>query len=153
MTAIGSNALSRPAPISPDDAKRLTADFQIVPSTAPSAAATAAVQQATRQAELDAQALLSAQSADTGTLSGDRSISGTGSTGVGSSLAVGLTTPVVNSGVGVSVGSGTGSQPLLSVGAGTSGSGVGVTLGVKLPLPILPAVGASVGVGTPLLRK
>src|SRR6266849_455096 len=185
VTAIGSNALSRPAPISPDDAKRLTADFQIVPSTAPSAAATAAVQQATRQAELDAQALLSAQPAGSDTLSGDRSISGSGesstsgssataagpvnvgidsstvsvgtsgmgSTNGGSSLAVGVTTPVVNSGVGVSVGSGTGSQPLLSVGAGTSGSGVGVTLGVKLPLPILPAVGASVGVGTPLLRK
>lgn len=156
VTALGSNSLSRPAPISPDEAQRLTADFQIMPSTAPSAAATAAVQEATRQATLDAEALLSAQPAGTGTLSGDLSISGsgesstsgTGSTSAGSSLAVGVTTPVVNSGVGVSVGSGTGSQPLLSVGAGTSGSGVGVTVGVKLP--ILPAVGVSVGVGTPL---
>ncbi len=194
VTAIGSNSLSRPAPIGPDEAQRLTADFQIMPSTAPSAAATAAVQQATRQAELDAQALLSDQPAGTSTLSSDRSISGsgesstspssataagsvnvgigsgtvsvgtstvsvgvgtsgTGSTNGGSSLAVGVTTPVVNSGVGVSVGSGTGSQPLLSVGAGTSGSGVGVTVGVKPPLPILPAVGVSIGVGTPLLRK
>src|SRR5881628_3284154 len=42
VTAIGSNSLSRPAPIGPDEATRLTADFQIVPSTAPSAAATAA---------------------------------------------------------------------------------------------------------------
>ncbi len=129
VTAIGSNALSRPAPISPDDAKRLTADFQIVPSTAPSAAATAAVQQATRQATLDAQALLSAQSAGTGTLSGDRSISGsgvssttgTGSTSGGSSLTVGVTTPIVNLG------------SLLDVGTSSGGSGVGVTVGVKPP--------------------
>jgi hypothetical protein len=163
VTAIGSNSLSRPAPISPDDAKRLTADFQTVPSTTPFAA-TAAVQQATRQATLDAEALLSAEPAGTGTLSGDLSISGSGvsstsgsgattsvNVGIGSStLSGGATTPMVNSGVGVSVGSGTSNQPLLSVGAGTSGSGLGVTVGVKLPLPILPAVGVSVGVGTPL---
>src|SRR6266540_4929210 len=119
VTAIGSNSLSRPAPISPDDAKRLTADFQIVPSTTPSAAATAAVQQATRQAELDAQALLSAQAAGTGTLSGDLSISGTGSTSGGTSLTVGVTTPIVNLG------------SLLDAGTSSGGSGVGVTVGVK----------------------
>src|SRR5437867_9007515 len=112
VTAIGSNSLSRPAPISPDDAKRLTADFQIVPSTAPSAAATAAVQQATRQATLDAEALLSAQPAGTGTLSGDPSISGSGvsSTSGSSATAAGS----VNVGIGSST---------ISVGVGTSGTG------------------------------
>jgi len=98
VTAIGSNALSRPAPISPDDAKRLTADFQIVPSPAPSTAPTAAVQQATRQATLDAEALLSTQPAVTGTLSGDLSISGSG---VSSTSGTGSTS---GSGVGVTVG-------------------------------------------------
>jgi hypothetical protein len=153
VTVIGSNSLSRPAPIGPDEAQRLTADFRIVPSTAPYATATAAVQQATRQAQLDAQALLSAQPAGTGTLSGDLSISGTGSTSGGSSLAVGVTTPIVTSGAGVSVGSGTSSGSLLNVGTSSGGSGVGVTVGVKAPLQILPAVGVSVGVGTPLLTK
>jgi hypothetical protein len=139
VTAIGTNSLSRPAPIGPDEAKRLTADFQIVPSTAPSAAATAAVQQATRQAALDAQALLSAQPAGTGTLtgtgtlSGDPSISGTRSTSGGSSLTVGVTTPIVNSDASVSVGSGTSSGSLLNVGTSSGGSLVGVTVGVKPP--------------------
>jgi len=98
VTAIGSNSLSRPAPIGPDEAQRLTADFQIVPSTAPSAAATAALQQATRQAELDAQALLSAQPAGTVTPSGDLSISGSGVSSTGGSSA----TASVNVGIGSS---------------------------------------------------
>jgi FecR protein len=118
VTAIGSKSLSGPAPISPDEAQRLTADFRIAPSAAPSTAATAAVQQATRQAALDAQALLSAQSAGTGTLSGDLSISGTGSTSGGSSLTVGGTTPILNLG------------SLLNVGTSSGGSDVGV-VGVK----------------------
>jgi len=153
VTAIGSNSLSRPAPISPDEAQRLTEDFRIVPSIASSAAPTAAVQQATREATLDAQALLSAQPAGTDTLSGDLSISGTGSTSGGSSLTVGVTTPIVTSGASVSVGSGTGSGSLLNVGTSSGGSGLGVTVGVNAPLQILPAVGVSVDLGTPLLRK
>jgi len=138
VTAIGSSSLSRPAPIGPDEAQRLAADFQIMPS---SAAPTAAVQQAIREATQDAEALLSTEPAVTGTLSGDLSISGTGSTSGGSSLTVGVTTPIVNSG------------SLLNVGTSSGGSGVGVTVGVKAPLQILPAVGISVDLGTPLLRK
>jgi len=141
VTAIGSNALSRPAPISPDDAKRLTADFQIVPSTAPSAAATAAVQQATRQATLDAQALLSAQPAGSDTLSGDRSISGSGesSTSESSATAAGP----VNVGIGSST---------VSLGVGTSGTGStsgGSSLAVGVSTPVVNSgVGVSVGSGT-----
>jgi hypothetical protein len=111
------------------------------------------VQQATRQATLDAEALLSAQPTVTGTLSGDLSISGAGSTSDGSSLTVGVTTPIVTSGASVGVGSGTSSGSLLNVGTSSGGSGVGVTVGVKAPLQILPAVGISVDLGTPLLRK
>jgi len=136
VTAIGSSSLSRPAPIGPDEAQRLAAEFRIVPS---SAAPTAAVQQAIREATQDAEALLSTEPAVTGTLSGDLSISGTGSTSGGSSLTVGVTTPIVNSG------------SLLNVGTSSGGSGVGVTVGVKAPLQILPAVGVSVDLGTPLL--
>jgi hypothetical protein len=112
VTAIGSKSLSGPAPISPDEAQRLTADFRIAPSAAPSTAARAAVQQATRQAALDAQALLSAQPTVSGTVNGDLSISGTGSTSGGSSLTVGVTTPIVSFG------------SLLDVGTSNGGSGV-----------------------------
>jgi len=121
VTAIGSKSLSGPAPISPDEAQRLTADFRIAPSAAPSTAARAAVQQATRQAALDAQALLSAQPTVSGTVNGDLSISGTGSTSGGSSLTVGVTTPIVSFG------------SLLDVGTSNGGSGGGVTVGVKPP--------------------
>jgi len=59
----------------------------------------------------------------------------------------------VTSGASVSVGSGTSSGSLLNVGTSSGGSGVGVTVGVKAPLQILPAVGISVDLVTPLLRK
>ena len=115
VTAIGANSLSRPAPIGPDEAQRLTADFRIVPSIVSSATATATVQQATRQATLDTEALLSTQPTVTDTLSGDLSTSGTGSTSSSSSLTVGVTT-LVNLGSLLNVdprsgGSGVGSKP------------------------------------------
>jgi hypothetical protein len=171
ITAIDASPLSRPTRISPDEATQLTAEFRIVPSIAPSAAGTAAVQQANREAARDAQALLSP--GDLSTSGSDRSNTSSGSVSspvdvgisIGSSttspsggasaspglaVGVGVTTPVVTPSAGVIVGSGIASQPLLSVGVGTSPSGVGVTVGVKPPLPILPALGVSVGVGLPL---
>ena len=66
ITVVGASPLSRPTGISADDANRLTAEFRMLPSTAPAASTAPAVQTAVQRAAVDAEALVSASTAAVG---------------------------------------------------------------------------------------
>ena len=164
LTVIGATPLSRPTAIKPDEARRLTSEFRIVPTTAPTASAQPAVRAAVHRATLDAEAMVSASSGSgknasdasgekaTATTAGTPSTTSSGirstasssssgmggtSSGNGASVSVAVAAPSANSGKGVS-----------TVSSGTSGSGAAASVSIVVRAPVPAAVPATASTTT-----